>query len=283
MKHIIQHGVDGFGHQLEGLWNCLILHNVDDLYFDGHLYIEKKFQFEHSDENQSIILKDYLIEVVKCFIKDYNTNGRYVHTNIVNAHEVWKIPPTESAQTLYLLDNVFFYKRLFTEKRFIEKINENINNMKQYAINDKLPVNRLHNKNIVIHVRMGDALYAGRYESIMTLNNQLLVLLDIFKILYPEYTYYIHSDEYPENIINHITQPSNCFFFNKDTPLLETISDFVHSTILICGNSSLSKVCSYFGKKELIIICDDNDHSMPDDNVYSASDYLQKYGNLLER
>jgi hypothetical protein len=275
MKYIIQNGIDGFGHQLEGLWNCLILHNVHELYFDGHSYINKKFQFEHVDESQTIILKEYLIKVVKSFIHDYNSTQINKFRNIVNAHEVWKIPSNSSEDTLYLLDNVFFYKRLFTEKEHIEKINENISHMKNYVMNESLPSNRLHENNVVIHVRMGDALYNGRYDSIMSLNRQLLEIIKILNIQYPGYNYYIHSDGYPEDILNEILKNTNCFFFNKETPVMDTLSDFIYSKILICGNSSLSKVCSFFGKKQLILVCDDNDHSMPDDNVYTVSEYLQ--------
>ena len=39
---IIQHGTDGFGHQLHGLLSCLALHNVDNYYFDGYSFINKK-------------------------------------------------------------------------------------------------------------------------------------------------------------------------------------------------------------------------------------------------
>ena len=39
---IIQHGVDGMGHQLLGLLSCLALHNVGNYYFDGYAFINKK-------------------------------------------------------------------------------------------------------------------------------------------------------------------------------------------------------------------------------------------------
>ena len=65
---IIQHGTDGFGHQLHGLLSCLALHNVDNYYFDGYAFINKKFSFEHINEENSIKVKEYFIEIIKKFI-----------------------------------------------------------------------------------------------------------------------------------------------------------------------------------------------------------------------
>lgn len=45
--HIIQHGTDGTGHQLHGLLSCLALHNINDYYFDGIMYINKPFSYQH--------------------------------------------------------------------------------------------------------------------------------------------------------------------------------------------------------------------------------------------
>ena len=43
--NIIQHGMDGLGHQLHGLFSCLILHNIRNYYFDGYAFIKKYFIF----------------------------------------------------------------------------------------------------------------------------------------------------------------------------------------------------------------------------------------------
>ena len=269
--HIVQDGNDGFGHQLEGLFTCLILHNVN-YYFDGISYIEKKFCFEHVNNNESQILKEYLIESVNEFIKEYKLS-KIIYKNTIRSHELWKIPFDYENNILYSLDNVFFYKKLL-KKCDVEKIIENTNLMKKYFINSKLPQNRLNKENIVIHIRLGDALTSGRSESIFLYNESIMKLIDIFKKKYPNNKYYIHSDGYPLHIIEKIG--SECFFYGKeDCSVMETLSDFIHANILICGNSSLSKVCSYFGNKELIIVNDDNDHSIPDTNTYNISTYLE--------
>lgn len=270
--HIYQDGTDGFGHQLEGFFTCLILHGVKNYYFDGIEYIHKNFSFEHIKQDEEIIMKEYLIEVAKQFIKDFNLS-RINYKNIIRSHEVYNIPENYEGDVLYSLDNIFFFRKIFKEINVIQKIHENIFRMKSYFINDKLPANTLIQKNIVIHIRLGDAMTSGRDNSICNYNNKILDLIDIFKLKYPDYTYYIHSDGFPTNIIDKIK--INYILFNKNTPLIEVLSDMIHANILVCGNSSLSKVCSYFGEKQLVITHDDDDHCISNMNTYKISNYLQ--------
>lgn len=270
--HIYQDGTDGFGHQLEGFFNCLILHGVKNYYFDGIEYIHKNFSFEHIKEDEEIIMKEYLIEAAKQFVKDFNLS-KINYKNIIRSHEVYNIPENYESNVLYSLDNIFFFRKIFQEINVIQKIHENIFRMKSYFINDKLPVNTLVEKNIVIHIRLGDAMTSRQDNSIYTYNNKIVELIDIFKIKYPHYTYYIHSDGFPTNIIDKIK--TNYVLFNKNTLLIEVLSDMIHANILVCGNSSLSKVCSYFGEKQLVITHDDDDHCISNMNTYTISNYLQ--------
>lgn len=275
--HIFQDGRDGFGHQLEGFFNCLIIHGINNNYFDGVAFKEKNFEFEHVNENQSKLLKEYLIEIINQFINHYKQE-KIIYKTILRSHEYINIPKNYESDILYSLDNIFSFKKIFTDKDSIEKIKENIDILKLIVINDKLPLNRLDKKNIVIHIRLGDALTTGRGNSIFEYNFKILKLIDILKKKYPEHTYYIHSDGNPDEIINKIG--SNYFFYNKDTPVLEVLSDFIYSSIFICGNSSLSVVSSFFGNKELIIVNDDNDHSLPDNNTHFISTYLENNLNI---
>jgi hypothetical protein len=274
--HIYQDGTDGFGHQLEGFFTCLILHGVNNYYFDGIEYIHKTFNFQHIKEDETIIMKEYLIEVAKQFVKDFNLS-KINYKNIIRSHELRKIPKNYESNVLYSLDNIFFFTKIFKESNVIQKIHENIFRMKSYFINDKLPPNTLVEKNIVIHIRLGDALTSGRYDSIYAYNKKIQNLIDIFKIKYPDYTYYIHSDGFPINIINKIG--TNYILFDKNTPLIQVLSDMIHANILICGNSSLSKVCSYFGEKHLVITHDDDNHCICNVNTYKISNYLQLQNN----
>jgi hypothetical protein len=274
--HIFQHGTDGFGHQLEGFFTCLIMHNVNNYYFDAIEFINKNFEFEHVDIEQSLLLKEYFVEVANQMINEYGLS-KINYKNIIRSHEIWNIPNDYENDVLYSLDNNFFYKKLFNDPITFEKIDNNINLMKNYFINSKLPPNKLKTKNIVLHCRLGDA---NNRNGIEDYKNKILLLIDVFKIKYPEYIYYIHSDGEPNDIIDKIN--GNYHYYNKDTPVLNVLSDFIHSTILICGVSSFSYVCSYFGNKELVIVNDDIDRFDNSDffenkNIYKITDYLQKF------
>lgn len=151
---------------------------------------------------------------------------------------------------------------------------KNIQDIKPLFINKYLPDNRLDKDNIVLHFRMGDALTTGRGDSINNYNNQILKLLEIFSNKYNNYTYYLHTDGEVDSIITFLTEKNIKFnLFKKDTNILSVLSDFIYSKILICGNSALSKVTSFLGNKELVIINDDNKHSMPK-YTYKISQYL---------
>lgn len=273
---IKQIGHDGFGHQLHGLFTCLILHGIHNYYFDGYMYINNNFTFEHINEDDSNDAKQYLINCITQFIKYYNLKP-ILYNNYIFSHEIYNIPINSDDNTLYGLDNVFFFNRIPTLSiKEQQKHMENISIMKQFFINDSLPPNRLANNNIVFHIRLGDAMYTGRGSVILEYIQQLDNLIDLLNINYPNYTYYIHSDGNVNFIIEKLQQLNITFtIYNKNTKLLNVLSDLIHSKIFICGVSSLSSVCSFLGNKELVITNDNIDHSMPTGNIYKISDYIK--------
>ena len=91
MVYIIQHGVDGLGHQLHGLFSCLILHNVGNYRFSGYDFIKKPFKFQHLTPIEEQQCKLYLSEVVKLFIQKYDINDRKFN-GYIHSHEVYNIP-----------------------------------------------------------------------------------------------------------------------------------------------------------------------------------------------
>ena len=100
-------------------------------------------------------------------------------------------------------------------------------------------------------------------------------MLEVFFKKYNDYTYYIHSDGNIDNIIEVLNiSEKKYFFYDKRSEIMNLISDFINAKIFVSSNSGLSKVCSFIGKKELIIINDDNKHSMPN-NTYRISEYLE--------
>ena len=68
MVNIIQHGSDGLGHQMYGLFTCMILHNVGDYKFSGCKFIKKCFNFQHLSLDERQKCKLYLIEAKYPFI-----------------------------------------------------------------------------------------------------------------------------------------------------------------------------------------------------------------------
>ena len=56
--NIIQHGVDGFGHQLYGLFTTLILHNIKNYNFAANMFVNKNFRFDHVSQEEGRELKN---------------------------------------------------------------------------------------------------------------------------------------------------------------------------------------------------------------------------------
>jgi hypothetical protein len=263
MVNIIQHGSDGLGHQLHGLFSCLILHNVRNYRFSGYDFIKKPFKFQHLSPIEQQQSKLYLSEVVELFIQNYEISNRKFN-GYIHSHEVYKIPENSDENILYGLDNAYYFDRinLTNDERVLHS--KNICDMAPLFINKYLPPSLLSENNIVVHVRMGDALTTGRGESINNYNKSLMKLIDILINKYIDYEYYFHTDGNIDFILDKLAGKNIKYTLSeKNTPILNVISDLIHSKILICGNSGLSKVCSFLGNKELVVINDDNKHSMP--------------------
>ena len=278
-KHIKQIGQDGLGHQLHGLITTLIFHYVKDYYFDGHAYIRNNFSFEHLDEEDSKNAELFLTESIKKFIEFYSQN-EITYKNYIFAHEIYNIPENNDNNTLYGVDNAFdlnMCKNLNEED--IQKIIENLDVMKSFFINNKyLPQKRLVDKNIVIHIRLGDAVYSGRGDKIKNHIYKIIELIDIFSIQYPEYTYYLHTDGEVDLIISKLNSMNIKYvLFKKNTKILDVLSDLIFSDIFVCGVSSLSIFCSLLNNKKLTIIDDESSYFMLQKNYHKISSYIQDF------
>jgi hypothetical protein len=275
MVIISQRGYDGFGHQLHGLFTCLTLHKIKNYYFDGVDYMNKKFVFQHLNSKETNDCKQYMIETIKLFNK-YNNIQTNKYNKIIHSHEIYNIPINYDENILYTLDNVFFFNKVDLNEDERNKHLQNIKITNTFFFNKKLPNNRLDDNNIVIHFRQGDALTTGRGDSIKYYNTQILNVLDIFFFKYKNYTYYLHTDGDIKIFEDKLKQNNQKYIvYKKNTHILNVLSDLMYSKILICGNSSLSKVCSFINEKELIITNDDNKVSLHD-KTYKISDYILK-------
>ena len=263
MINFIQHGVDGLGHQLHGLLSSIIMHNIKDFYFNGHAFLKKPFQFDHLNNEGKQVATNYMKEIVTLFIDKYGIKEQII-TNHVHAHEIYHIPKNYNEHTLYSIDNAYYFDRIGLNNEEIELHNKNIKDMRSLFINELLPDNRLIDNSIVIHIRLGDALRCDRKSDVLNHYDKVCNLIVKLKTKYIDYTYYIHSDG-DVNKLENIMKENQLKYelCNKNTDIMNVLSDFIHCKILVCGNSALSKVCSFITDKELLIIPDENRHSMP--------------------
>jgi hypothetical protein len=105
--------------------------------------------------------------------------------------------------------------------------------------------------------------------------SQILELIGLLNIKYPQHTYYIHTDGNVNFMGDKLSSLNISYSIcNKNTKILQVLSDFIYAKIFICGISSLSTAASFLGNKELIIHDDYLDHSMKKENVYKISDYI---------
>lgn len=258
MKHIIQHGSDGFGHQLHGLFTCMIFHDINSIYFDGYWFSQKRFVFQHIHGKVANDCMNYLKQIGIEFYNKYN-HKKITYKKYKHAHEIYHIPEKYEKDMLYSLDNVFCFDRAKLDESQTQQLYTNIKDMKDLVINKYLPPNTLKEKNIVIHIRLGDAMFTSRRDEIISYNQKLIQLVNKLNETYPDYTYYIHSDGDVSFLTDILKDKKVSFIVKpKSTHILEVLSDFIHSKIFISGAGSLSKVCTFFGDKELIIVHDDN-------------------------
>ena len=269
---IIQHGTDGMGHQLHGLLSCLALHDVDNYYFDGYAFIEKKFSFHHINEINSINVKEYFIEIIKEFMK-VNNQVKINYKETIHSHEIYKIPNNYDSDVLYSLDNCYYFNKIPINKNQYDKYITNIEQIKSFFINEKLPKNRLNDKNVVIHLRQGDAITSCRDKPINDYNNKIVKILPKIINNFEDYIFYIHTDGNADFITNILLKHNIKYIvYPKNENILNVLSDFIYSNVFLAGISSLSTVCTFLGDHKLTIVSDDIKHSLPD-NTVRISDY----------
>jgi len=270
----MQHSTDGFGHQLHGLFTCMMLENIRGIEFACNNFLTKTFSFEHLTcdvEKQQCI--DYLKECVRLFKEHFQCDD-ICYEKVIHSHEIYKIPKNPLTDTIYSLDNVFFIDVMNLSKDEKQHLKKNMKIIKNFFVNKYLPSNRLKQKNIVFHIRMGDAM-PGRRNSILNYNNSVLRLIDRLKKGYSDHILYFHTDDNIDFIINNINNEMKYVIQDKTTNILNVLSDFIHSNTMVSANSSLSK-CSLLIRQKNCIIHDDNTHYVPENTVKISNALITK-------
>jgi hypothetical protein len=258
MLNVIQHGTDGFGHQLHGLVSVLALHGNESYKFDGDFFINKNFSFEHVKVKDMENLKNYMIAAVKAFMEDHpvELEQQQQYKRVLHVHEVYAIPHDYDPLVLYTLDNSYYFDRIPRITDFEESYANNMKNFARYftTSNPYLKPSFLERNSIVIHVRLGDA------EFVRTCNHHSKLRSVITKLKqsekYRDYKIYVHSDG------NNFLGDMDVCFKNRSTPVDEVLSDFIHAKVFVCGTSSLSLFAATVGTHELVIIPDNTKHSI---------------------
>jgi hypothetical protein len=268
--NIIQHGTDGFGHQLLGLFSLLLLHGVKsghlngNYYFDPYIFMDKEFKFAHISKKELELCKNYMIEVVTNFKNDYNLMPKK-YDNILYFNGLHLIKNENlNDKTVFKADNAYSKNIGLNEIENAKRIN-NINRIKKYFVNSYIKNVFNSEKNIVVHIRRGDAI--SRFKNVDEDTNNILKIIQKLKLKYPSYKIYIHSDGDDPKI-------DDTIFCNKNTNILETLSNFVHADILVSSNSCLSRVASFLGNKILNIVPDETKNKLLPDNVFTFSEFL---------
>jgi FkbM family methyltransferase len=258
--NIIQSGSDGLGHQLYGLFSIMLLDDHNNFYFDPISQIEKKYQIDHisgKDKKDAIrYIKKTMIEYIK--LKKNKNKKKY--SKIIHSHEVYKIPNEYEEDVLYSLDNAYYFEKCKVNKSNIEKISP------LFYIH--LPKNRLKEKSIVIHIRLGDSVDR---EGNKEFRSQLISLFSMLPEKYPSHQIYIHSDGIPD----FLKKENNFIFFGRETSILNVISDLTNADILVCCVSALSLFSSFINRGSLIIIPDSTRQSVPERSI-RIGDFIRR-------
>ena len=225
--NIVHYGIDGFAHQLEGILGGIAMHYCNKV---NYIFTyDREYTFQHSNKLKKIQCINYIKKVYSNLLKIYpqkKTNLSRVHI-----HETYLIPENPDNNIIYSIDNTYHEpaEYLFRSSDFIKSIFR--------KDNEYLPKPSYNNEkyNIVIHIRKGDALQRQRELDRLELaikhlqNTQKNTLITI------------HSN----GSVLEYKNESNTKLFDKDTHVLQVLSDMIHADIMIMSQSAVSSVAAW--------------------------------------
>tara|TARA_Y100000389_G_scaffold203960_1_gene254285 strand:+ start:8585 stop:9454 length:870 start_codon:yes stop_codon:yes gene_type:complete len=238
--NIIHYGTDGFGHQLEGTIGLISMHIAGKI---NYIFkINRDYSFEHNySKGLNNDAKKYMIHAISKLNEFFKQDlQKYDSYNKVHIHEIYKIPELPDKSTIYTIDNIYREPQdyMIQSQEFIKDI---------YCNNPYLPSPTFKNFkgiNIIIHIRLHDT--ANRQFELELLYSKIKQLQKDENHKNSLIT--IHTNG---NMQNNIINPSpynNVKIFQKNTPVLQVLSDFIHADILIMSQSALSYIASWLTK-----------------------------------
>jgi len=240
---ISQFGVDGFGHQMDGLASLMEMHMQNrtkgtQIYYFDATFTDRNFNFDHLQEKESVEAKAYFLEVLRLFAFQNNqTIRKYKKMVLINS--LGMLPEKCNPEVMYGVDNAWDLST-----------GEQRSRQRSFFVEDNrlLPPPRLpaKNRSIVFHVRETDALYRYNIRKFM---KTFPKLLGILRRKYPNGKVIVHTDGDTKKY-----EAMNVEVFDSNTNVLQVFSDFVHSDTLILTESSLSIAASHLGPTEVIAV-----------------------------
>ena len=219
---ICQHSTDGFGHQLEGMIRLISLslnnENIDYVY-----NIKKKFLFEHSNFD-STQLNLYLLKALEIL---QSKHGKKIMYNNIIFNEKRPFKYLDSNH-IYCYDGVGDGSKLPLTFEHIDELKKSLPELRSAFINCYLPKPSYSKDllNVVCHIRMGDAIGTRILD-----NNSIFKFIKQYD---SSYNIIIHTNGEINECSDNIT------IYDKNTDVLQILSDFIHADILIINYSSLS-------------------------------------------
>lgn len=222
MIKICQHGADGFGHQLEGMIRLISL-SLNNNTIDYVYNLKKKFIFEHSNFNITT-LNLYLLKALEILQLKH---GKKITYDKIIFNEKRPLQYLDSNH-IYCYDGVGDGSRLPSTFEHIDQLKKSLPELRRAFINYYLPKPSYSKDliNVVCHIRMGDAIGTRILD-----NNSIF---EFIKQYDSRYNIIIHTNGEIESISDNIT------IYDKNTDVLQILSDFIYADIFVMNYSSLS-------------------------------------------
>lgn len=248
---ICQYGIDGFGHQLEGMLRLISLSLNNKAEYQYKHRIDYEFEHNNSDNKK---LEQYLTTALDILSNKIPEKNIISHKIIYNENRDFKtiiINDKNFRENIYQYDGVCYVCRDNILPPNFETKQEIIKSLPilREAFVEKnifLPTSSYDNKfiNVCCHIRLGDAI--GTRE----LDNESLYNVIRHYQQYKKYHVSIHSD----GNIDFMTA-TNTILYKANTDVLQILSDFINADILLINYSSLSIAAHLLAKDTQIVIC----------------------------
>lgn len=262
MAYYIQHGVDGFGHQLHGLVTSLCADGEVGLVFHDAAFLEKSFAFEHINAAVAVDAAEYLRAAVRRYAADRRLGELPRPLPVHHVHDMNRIPLRGAADTVYSVDNLFVFESF--PQISAPRLFGNLRNLQCHFTGSILPEPTLRD-GVVIHVRQGDALRTSRRSALKASVTHARRAIRSLRRKFGDVEFLLHTDGDGRRLGWRLFAGSGARWrvAPKSTSVLSVLSDLIHARVLIGSVSSLSTVAILLGDHECALIPDGSRHSMP--------------------